>query len=92
MNKHIGSNFDDFMKKEIMDDHEAGKIDGLKLAFDLMGQLGDFYANNIGIDERASDEEKELHKNVCQAQANACRYGQHVIRQGEWKDEGELPW
>ena len=30
MNKHIGSNFDDFMSKEIMDDYDAGYADGVR--------------------------------------------------------------
>ena len=77
---------------EVMDDYDAGIIAGMKLSFELVGKLAHCYGNDIGIDENASDEEKELHKRLCQAQENACKYAQHVIRVGEWKDEKELPW
>ena len=43
---------------EIMNDHDAGIEAGRKRAHDLVGELADFYANNISIDERASDEQK----------------------------------
>lgn len=77
---------------EIMNDHDAGIEAGRKRAHDLVGELADFYANNIGIDEKASDEEKVEHKMKCQAQANACRYAQHVIRVNSFREEEELPW
>jgi hypothetical protein len=134
MNKHIGSNFDDFMNqekfiewlrevleinanvdwsmvnaedefklildelnkmtknKEVMDDHDAGVIAGMKLAYELVGKLAHCYGNDIGIDKTASDEERAAHERICKAQESACKYAQHVIQVGEWKDEEELPW
>jgi len=64
---------------------------GRKRAFELIGELADFYENGIGIDENASDEEKKEHKRDCQLQTNACRYAQVVIRNNDFGDE-DLPW
>ena len=64
---------------------------GRKRAFELIGELADFYENGIGIDEDASDEEKKEHKRDCQLQTNACRYAQVVIRNNSFGDE-DLPW
>lgn len=75
-----------------MDDYDAGVIAGMKLSFELVGKLAHCYGNEIAIDKSASDIEKEQHKKICKAQENACRYAQHVIRVGEWKNEEELPW
>jgi hypothetical protein len=64
---------------------------GRKRAFELIGELADFYENSIGISEDASDEEKKEHKRDCQLQTNACRYAQVVIRHNSFGDE-DLPW
>ena len=34
----------------------------LKRAFELVGQLGDFYEDGVSISESATDEEKRLHE------------------------------
>ena len=70
---------------------DEGFINGLKRAFELVGELADFYDNNIGIVESASDAEKKQHEMDCKKQANACRYAQHVIRSNNFGDE-DLPW
>ena len=49
--------------------YEAGR----KRAFELIGELAEFYENEVGIDEDASDEEKRLHENSRRNQVNACR-------------------
>lgn len=71
--------------------YNKGFEEGRKRAFELVGELADFYDNNIGIDERASDAEKKQHELDCKKQANACRYAQHVIRSNNFGDE-DLPW
>ena len=67
--------------------YEAGR----KLAFELIGELADFYEHGCGIAEDASDEEKLLDKNSRTSQVNACRYAQIVIRQNDFTD-ADLPW
>ena len=67
--------------------YEAGR----KRAFELVGELAEFYDNGVGIDEDASDEEKLLDKNSRTSQVNACRYAQKVIRQDNFTD-ADLPW
>ena len=67
--------------------YEAGR----KRAFDLIGELADFYEDGYGIDENASDEEKLLDKNSRTSRVNACRYAQVVIRQDDFTD-ADLPW
>jgi hypothetical protein len=67
--------------------YEAGR----KRAFELIGELADFYEHGCGIDEDASDEEKLLDKNSRTSQVNACRYAQIVIRQNDFTD-ADLPW
>ena len=67
--------------------YEAGR----KRAFDLIGELADFYDHGYGIDENASDDEKLLDKNSRTSQVNACRYAQIVIRQDDFTD-ADLPW
>jgi len=62
---------------------------GLEKAFDLVGQLADFYKNNIVCGDDWSEEEKAIFKKEIQAQVNACKYAQVVIQQGEYKDEEE---
>ena len=64
---------------------------GRKRAFELIGELADFYENGIGIDEDASDKEKKEHERDCKLQTNACRYAQVVIRNNSFGDE-DLPW
>ena len=64
---------------------------GRKRAFELIGELADFYENGIGIDEDASDKEKKQHERDCKLQTNACRYAQIVIRNNSFGDE-DLPW
>ena len=71
--------------------YNTGFEAGRKRAFELIGELADFYENGIGIDEDASDEEKKEHKRDCQLQTNACRYAQVVIRNNSFGDE-DLPW
>ena len=72
--------------------YNKGFEEGRKRAFDLVGELADFYKNNIGIDESVSEEEKAIFKKGLQHQVNACRYAQHVIRKNEFGGEEELPW
>ena len=67
--------------------YEAGR----KRAFELIGELAEFYEHEVGIDEDASDEEKRLHENSRRNQVNACRYAQHVIRKNSFGEE-DLPW
>jgi hypothetical protein len=64
---------------------------GRKRAFELIGELADFYEHGCGIAEDASDEEKLLDKNSRTSQVNACRYAQIVIRQNDFTD-ADLPW
>lgn len=74
------------MSKTIMDEEDAGYVDGLKKAYELVGKLAEFYDKQKEI----TNEDKQLSN--LQAQVNACRYAQFVIRKGEWKDGEELPW
>lgn len=71
--------------------YNKGFVSGLKRAFELVGQLGDFYEDGMGISENATDEEKRLHENSRRNQVNACRYAQHVIRKNSFGEE-DLPW
>ena len=71
--------------------YNKGFEEGRKRAFELIGELAEFYENGVGIDENASDEEKKEHKRDCQLQTNACRYAQVVIRNNSFGDE-DLPW
>ena len=71
--------------------YNKGFVSGLKRAFELVGQLGDFYEYGVSISESATDEEKRLHENSRRNQVNACRYAQHVIRKNSFGEE-DLPW
>ena len=71
--------------------YNKGFVSGLKRAFELVGQLGDFYEDGLGVSENATDEEKRLHENSRKNQVNACRYAQHVIRKNSFGEE-DLPW
>ena len=71
--------------------YDKGFEEGRKRAFELIGELAEFYENGVGIDEDASSAEKKEHKRDCQLQTNACRYAQHVIRNNSFGDE-DLPW
>ena len=71
--------------------YNKGFISGLKRAFELVGQLGDFYEDGVGVSENVTDEEKRLHENSRRNQVNACRYAQHVIRKNSFGEE-DLPW
>lgn len=71
--------------------YDIGFLDGLKRAYELVGNLGDFYENKVSISENATDEEKSLHENAKKSQVNACRYAQHVIRKNSFGEE-DLPW
>tara|TARA_Y100000310_G_C20259679_1_gene613045 strand:- start:299 stop:526 length:228 start_codon:yes stop_codon:yes gene_type:complete len=75
-----------------MDDYDAGTVNGLKLAFELVGKLAKVYEDGIDCGEDWPEEEKTTFKKELQAQVNACRYAQHVIRKGVWEEEEELPW
>ena len=68
---------------------DEGFINGLKRAFELVGQLGDFYDNQVIVD--APPEELRQHAHGRKQQANACRYAQHVIRKNSFGEE-DLPW
>jgi len=70
---------------------EDGFVSGLKRAFELVGELGDFYENAVLVNENASNEEKRLYENSYRGRVNACRYAQHVIRKNSFGDE-DLPW
>ena len=71
--------------------YNKGFVSGLKRAFELVGQLGDFYEDGVSISESATDEEKRLHENSRRNQVNACRYAQYVIRKNSFGEE-DLPW
>jgi flagellar biosynthesis/type III secretory pathway protein FliH len=71
--------------------YTSGFEEGRKRAFELIGELADFYEHGCGIAEDASDEEKLLDKNSRTSQVNACRYAQIVIRQNDFTD-ADLPW
>ena len=73
-------------------DWYEGYENGLKKAFVLVGQLAEFYRDNIDCGEDWPEDEKIAFKKELQAQVNACRYAQHVIRKGTWDEEDELPW
>jgi len=68
---------------------DKGFINGLKRAFELVEQLGDFYDNQVIVD--APPEELRQHARDRKQQANACRYAQHVIRKNDFNNE-DLPW
>lgn len=78
--------------REIMDEEDAGYIAGLKKAFALVGELADFYRDNIVCGDDWSEEEQREFRLVKKAQENACRYAQVIIRKGEFESEEELPW
>ena len=71
--------------------YDKGYEAGRRRAFELVGQLGDFYEKGVGISKNAPDEEKRLHENSRRNQVNACRYAQHVIRKNSFGEE-DLPW
>jgi len=71
--------------------YDIGFLDGLKRAYDLVGNLGDFYESNNAVNEDVTNEEKSLHENAKKSQVNACRYAQHVIRKNSF-GEDDLPW
>ena len=71
--------------------YNKGFVNGLKRAFELVGELGNFYENGLTISENATEQEKELHKNSNKNKVNACRYAQHVIRKNSFGEE-DLPW
>ena len=73
-------------------DWYEGYENGLKKAFVLVGELADFYRDNIVCGEDWPEEEKREFQKMKKAQENACRYAQVIIRKGEFKDEEELPW
>ena len=75
-----------------MDDYDAGYTAGRKRAFHLVGDLADFYENNIVCGEDWPDDEKVDFKEKLKAQVNACRYAQHVIKTDKWSEEEEYPW
>jgi transcriptional accessory protein Tex/SPT6 len=68
---------------------DKGFINGLKRAFELVEQLGDFYDIQVIVD--APPEELRQHAHDRKQQANACRYAQHVIRKNDFNNE-DLPW
>ena len=71
--------------------YNKGFVSGLKRAFELVGQLAEFYENGLKVSEELSEEEKRLHENSNRGRANACRYAQHVIRKNSFGEE-DLPW
>ena len=81
---------------EIMDDYTYGFtacfVEGNKKAFDLLGQIDDFYENNIVCGEDWPEDEIKKFKGEIKAQVNACKYAQVVIQNGKLEDEEELPW
>ena len=72
-------------------EYDTGFVDGLKRAFELVGQLAEFYESGLKVSEEVSEEEKRLHENSNRGRANACRYAQHVIRKNSFGEE-DLPW
>ena len=80
------------MSKEIMDDFDAGLLEGRKHAWDLVGELADFYKNEIVCGDDWPEEEKEAFKKEIQAQVNALQYARHVIKVGSFDEEMEFPW
>ena len=71
--------------------YNKGFVSGLKRAFELIGQLGDFYENKVGVSENTTEQEKLLHENSNKNKVNVCRYAQHVIRKNSFGEE-DLPW
>ena len=71
--------------------YDIGFEDGLKRAFELVGDLAEFYETRCKVSNEASEEEKRLHENANRGRANACRYAQHVIRKNSFGEE-DLPW
>lgn len=71
--------------------YNKGFVSGLKRAFELVGELGNFYESEVGVSENATDEEKRLHENSNKNKVNVCRYAQHVIRKNSFGEE-DLPW
>ena len=71
--------------------YNKGFVSGLKRAFELVGQLAEFYESGLKVSEEVSEEEKRLHDNSRKNQVNACRYAQHVIRKNSFGEE-DLPW
>jgi hypothetical protein len=70
---------------------DNGFVEGLKRAFDLVGELGDFYESGMIVSDKLSDEQKKLHENSNRGRVNACRYAQLVIRKNSFGEE-DLPW
>ena len=65
---------------------------GLKKAYELVGELAEFYRDNIDCGDDWPEDEKIAFKKELQAQVNACRYAQYVIQRGKFNEEDELPW
>ena len=65
---------------------------GLKKAYELVGQLANFYKDNIVCGDDWPDRRKKAFKKERQAQVNACKYAQHVIQEGVWDDEEDECW
>ena len=68
-----------------------GYENGLKKAFELVGELAKVYEDGIDCGDDWSGEEKEAFRKELKAQVNACKYAQVVIQNGNFDDE-DLPW
>ena len=73
-------------------DWYEGYENGMKKAWELVGELAVFYRDNIDCGDDWPVDEKVAFKKELQAQVNACRYAQHVIKSGTFDEKDELPW
>ena len=64
--------------------YDIGFVDYLKRAFELVGQLAEFYENGLKVSDDLSEEEKDSYENSNRGRANACRYAQQVIRKNSF--------
>lgn len=64
--------------------YQAGVKDGMKRAWTLVGELRDFYRDEIDITSEASKEEKLRFKRDIQAQVNALNFARVVIQDGKF--------
>jgi len=73
-------------------DWYEGYENGMKRAFELVGELAVFYRDNVVCGDDWPDEEKVDFNKEIKANINTCRYAQHVIRTGHFNEKDELPW
>lgn len=76
--------------EHISDDagYNRGFDAGMKRAWSLLGELAEFYKNNIIPHRDSSQEEKKRFGEDIQKQVNALHYGRFIIQKGSMGDEG----